>query len=143
MLRTNARAVAVLVVAITIAASAIAAPAVGHKKGDPMSAEETKFVELRQKAAHRKRRIILNNDGGDGLAKRAAGDTSASDDFLKQRTTALVGPQVDTIFYCTGWAFGSMLHRTKVAENIVLRAGEEYQDRVLRDLLDQGQHVLP
>ena len=107
-----------------------------------MSAEETKFVEIRKKAAHRKRRIILNNDGGDGLAKKVAGDTSAVDHFLKQRTSALVGSQVDTIFYCTGWAFGTMLHRTEVAENMLLREGAGYQDGVLRDLLDQGTDSL-
>ena len=142
MFRTNTQTASVLIVAITMAASAIAAPAIGHKKGNPMSAEETTFVELRKKAAHRKRRIILNNDGGDGLAKKVAGDSSGLDHFLKQRTTALVGSQVDTIFYCTGWAFGSMLHRTKVAENILLRPGAGYQDGVLRDLLDQGTDSL-
>ena len=137
MPRTKIQAVAIL--AMTLG---VAAPAAENQKGEPMSTEDAKFVELRRKAAHRKRRIILNNDGGDGLAKKAGGDTSALDVFLKQRTAALVGSQVDTIFYCTGWAFGTMLHRTKVAENMLLREGAGYQDGVLRDLLDQGTDSL-
>jgi hypothetical protein len=135
--RTKIQAIAVLATVL-----GIAAPAAENRKGEPMSTEDAKFVALRQKAARRKRRIILNNDGGDGLAKKAAGDTSALDVFLKQRTAALVGSQVDTIFYCTGWAFGTMLHRTKVAENMLLREGAGYQDGVLKDLLDQGTDSL-
>jgi hypothetical protein len=57
--------------------------------------------QLRKQAAHRSRGIILNNDGNDSLT--APNDPLLTHEkFLEQRTTALAGTQVSTLFYCTG-----------------------------------------
>ncbi|MEX0643109.1 MAG: hypothetical protein WD468_10435 [Pirellulales bacterium] len=57
----------------------------------------TSIQELRRKAADRRRRIIFNNDGGD--VNHTLPEVSAKG-LLDQRTTMLVGTQVDSIFYC-------------------------------------------
>lgn len=74
----------------------------------------------RRELAHRKRRIIFNNDGDDlaMLGKGAMKDplvTKQRKEFpvtdeglLAVRTTALLGSQVDTIFYYSSW--GMNLH---------------------------------
>ena len=58
--------------------------------------------ELRKAAAHRRRRIIFDNDGCDAVyyAKEATPEA-----LLKCRTIDIVGTQVDTIVYCT-WSSG-------------------------------------
>jgi hypothetical protein len=64
-------------------------------------ADEEKLLKNRDIARHRKRRIIMNNDGND-FAPPWPGDPGKASEFLNKRTTPLVGSQVDSIFYCTG-----------------------------------------
>jgi hypothetical protein len=64
----------------------------------------SKMRAERNKMAHRPRRIIFNNDGDDLAAPGA--DTVKG--LLKARTTALLGSQVDSIFYYSTW--GMKLH---------------------------------
>ncbi|MEO2009669.1 MAG: hypothetical protein ABGX22_13410 [Pirellulaceae bacterium] len=66
----------------------------------------------RQQAAHRRRRVIYNNDGDDIWAKGA--DTI--DKFLALRHTPLLNTCVDSIFYSTTQSFNFFTHDTKVAE---------------------------
>ncbi|MCK5803471.1 MAG: family 10 glycosylhydrolase, partial [Lentisphaeria bacterium] len=70
--------------------------------------------EARKRAAHRKRRIIFNNDGNESVYYMNEATPKA---FLDCRTTSLLGSQVDSIFYCT-WSsgFGMFTHDTKVGE---------------------------
>ncbi|MCX6992856.1 MAG: hypothetical protein NT011_06905, partial [Kiritimatiellaeota bacterium] len=70
--------------------------------------------------------IIFNNDADDVLiVPRDLPATAES--LLKLRTTALVGSQVDTIFYCS--LQGPMsLHRTKVGEMMTANASEYYTE---------------
>ncbi|MBT7299622.1 MAG: hypothetical protein HN849_08920, partial [Victivallales bacterium] len=80
----------------------------------------------RREAAHRRRRIIFNNDADDALTLPINRPATA-ENLLKLRTTALVGSQVDTIFYCS--LQGDMsLHPTKVGETLMGNASDYYKD---------------
>ncbi|MBM3334671.1 hypothetical protein FJY63_08420, partial [Candidatus Sumerlaeota bacterium] len=76
---------------------------------------------MRKKAAHRQRRIIFNNDGDDIVYECKAPTAEA---LLRCRTTALLGSQVDSIFYCT-WSsgFGMFTHNSKVSEVFTAKTG--------------------
>ena len=77
--------------------------------------------EARKAALNRPRRIIFNNDGNEPVYKTA--DHSA-ESFLQQRTTGLLGSQVDCISYCT-WSsgFGLFTHDTKVGQVFATKEG--------------------
>lgn len=66
--------------------------------------------EARDIAKHRKRRIILNNDGNDKVKAPFTVER-----FLASRTSDLADSQVDTIFYCSGVPM-LYTHRSKIAE---------------------------
>lgn len=70
--------------------------------------------EARKKAAHRKRRIIMNNDGNDCRSPKP-GEPKTPDNFLSKRTSPLVGSQVDAIFFCTG-VFNLYTHTSNETE---------------------------
>lgn len=76
--------------------------------------ETDAMKQARKDAAHHKRRIIMNNDGNDarGLKEGEAKTPSA---FLERRSNALVGSQVDAIFYCTG-VFNLYTHKSTETE---------------------------
>ena len=76
------------------------------------SSEVAALNAARQQAAHRRRRVIFNNDGDDIWQKGA--DTV--EDFLAVRHTPLLGTHVDSIFYSTTQSFNFFTHDTKVAE---------------------------
>ena len=95
--------------------------------------------EQRAKAAHRKRRIIFNNAGDDHLLR---GPTSLGA-FLAQRTTPLLGSQVDTIFYCTSRPFGMFTHNTKVGDVLTTKTGfRSKRNNLVADLIGQGTDPL-
>jgi len=75
--------------------------------------------QARYKAAHRRRRVIFNNDGDDIWAKGA--DTV--DKFLAVRHKPLLGTNVDSIHYSTTQSFNFFTHDTKVAEVFLSRSG--------------------
>ncbi len=86
--------------------------------------EESAMKEARKQAAHRTRRIIVNNDGND-CRGRKPDEPKTAESFLSKRTSPLVGSQVDAIFYCTG-VFNSYTHHSDETE---LRAhGDRYAD---------------
>ncbi|MCK5803504.1 MAG: hypothetical protein KAI66_11755, partial [Lentisphaeria bacterium] len=66
---------------------------------------------LRRKLAHRKRRMIFNNDGDDVIYRKNA---PTPEGLLAERTTPLLGSQVDSIFYSNSMCFGDALHDSKV-----------------------------
>jgi hypothetical protein len=74
------------------------------------------WVEARKQAAHRSRRIIMNNDGND-CNKLASDAPITRETFLARRTTALLGSNVDTIFYCTG-VFNLYTHRSELTQQL-------------------------
>jgi hypothetical protein len=67
----------------------------------------------RQEAAHRPRRIIMNNDGNDARTK--PDEPRTHENFLSKRTAALAGSQVDAIFYCSG-VFNLYTHHSSESE---------------------------
>lgn len=95
------------------------------------------IVAARHKARQRTRRMIMNNDGND--INRLPEEVEVTPEvFLKQRTTPLIGSQVDAVFYCTG-VFNYYTHRTKVADKLAnpdLATGRAYE------LHDQGTDAL-
>ena len=78
----------------------------------------------RKRLAHRKRRIIFNNDGNEPVYYL---DEATEKAFLACRTTPLLGSQVDSIFYCT-WSsgFGLFTHDTKVGEVFTTTANPKH-----------------
>jgi len=91
--------------------------------------------QQRKEAAHRKRRIIYNNDGDDLTAFIRDAKDMTPDEFLARRTSAVAGTQVDTIFYCTGLCFGILRYDSKLGDNLVRRALEA--DKLPRDKTEQ------
>ena len=80
--------------------------------------EGPQLAAQRREMKHRRRRVIYNNDGGDGLG----GDVTTPDKFLARRMKATLDTQVDSVFYCTG-ATTMFTHRAKVGETYGNRAG--------------------
>ena len=56
-----------------------------------------RMSELHEQAKHRQRRIIYNSDGDDIVLSKL----TSVEEFLRQRTEAAIGTQVDSIFYST------------------------------------------
>ncbi len=80
------------------------------------NAQELKAA--RKKAAWKKRRVVMNNDGNDS---RGAAEKNRKG-FLQTRSTPLVSTQTDAIFYCTG-IWGTFTHKSPTAD---LRTGADY-----------------
>ena len=84
-----------------------------------------KLGELRKRrkqAAHRRRRVIFNNDGNSIMYR--LGDKEVSREaLLADRTIPLVGTHVDSIFYCTSASLGMATHMSDVSEPFVSREG--------------------
>lgn len=98
---------------------------------------KSSVIASRHQVRLHQRRIIMNNDGND-LRQFEAGEAVTPESFLSKRTTALVGSQVDAIFYCTG-VFNLYKHNTREAELHLRNDGEG--DRV-QALIDQGTDSL-
>ena len=88
------------------------------------SVEELRVA--RHQAAHRKRRIILNNDGNDCVS-REPGTPHTIEAFLAQRTMPLIGSQVDAIFYCTG-GFNLYRHHSRGVTERLRKGGKGEED---------------
>ena len=97
-------------------------------------ANQEELKQQRKKAAHRRRRIIFNNDGDDAL--RCKEPTVES--FLEERTSALLGTHVDTIFYSTTQSLGMHSHNTKVAEVLLSKEKPWLARNWTREFIDQG-----
>ena len=128
--------------ASVLAASAVSAQApVGEGK---LSLEQLR--ETRRELAHRPRRIIANNDGCDALYFPRDAEANV-ENFLAQRTTGLVGSQVDTIAYCTiSSGFSHFTHRTEIG-TILTRSPAEFgiqpnKRNITQDLIAQGSDPL-
>ena len=103
----------------------------GHR---PLEAGETAALDAaRRQAAHRRRRVIFNNDGDDIWVPGA--DTAER--FLAVRHAPLVGTQVDSIYYCTTQSFNYFTHQTDVAE-VFLSKGGQFANNNLPGFLSQG-----
>ena len=85
--------------------------------------DSANIAQQRKLLAGRKRRIIINNDGDDVVRAETPEDRQQGltewagdlrEDYLESRTTALVGSQVDSIFYASCAAGLTFSHHTKV-----------------------------
>ena len=92
----------------------------------------TSLLDARKKAAHRRRRMIMNNDGNDTRVA-AAERPVTPENLLSQRTTGLVGSHVDSIFYCTG-VFNYYFHPSKESELLVSHEGVAEYLRLLSEM---------
>ncbi len=98
------------------------------------------FVQQRGELAHRKRRIILNNDGCDVLYYPKNLDLTV-ENALSLRTSPLAGSQVDTIFYCPiSSGFSYFTYNTKVGT--VLEHNVLDGRNATRDLINLGTDAL-
>ncbi len=97
-----------------------------------MSQKEMK--QQRLEAAHRRRRIIFNSDGGNISPRECTVADPA--EFLKSRKTGLVGSSVDTIFECTDVGFSNYSHNSTVSS-----IAFSYSP-VLKEFIDQGTDPL-
>ena len=106
--------------------------------------EAIEMDKKHQKAVHRKRRIIFNNDGCDALYNMAKEATPRG--LLEVRTIPVTDTHVDTIFYCTTLPFGFFLHNTEVGEvftkDRVIKGQKECQRNITKDLIKQGTDPL-
>jgi hypothetical protein len=98
------------------------------------------FVQQRRELAHRQRRIILNNDGCDVLYYPKNVPVTVENALL-QRTSPLVGSQVDTIFYCPiSSGFSNFTYNTKVGTVLDRQVLDGYN--ATRDLINLGTDAL-
>jgi hypothetical protein len=98
-----------------------------------LQADEATALDMaRRQKAHRRRRVIFNNDGDDIWAPGA--DTVER--FLATRHTPLVGTHVDSIHYCTTQSFNFFTHQTKVAEVFTSKGGQ-FANNNLAKFLEQ------
>ena len=73
--------------------------------------------DRRKKAAWRRRRAIMNNDGDDATGSQIPdGVEPTREAFWAQRCTGLEGSHADAIFYCTGGNFSYHSYDSRVAE---------------------------
>ncbi len=103
----------------------------------PQGMSSAELVQARRKARHRRRRIIMNNDGND-FNRLKPDEPRTPEAFLARRTTALVGSHVDAIFYCSG-VFNYYTHRSKESELIT---SDKLAARHAHELVKQGTDSL-
>jgi hypothetical protein len=105
----------------------------------PRVAELQALRQQRRELAHRKRRIICNNDGNEPVYFCSA---ATPEEMLRVRIAGLENSHVDTVFYCT-WSsgFGLFTHNTKVGEVLTSREGI-LEKNITADLIAQGTDPL-
>lgn len=129
---------------LAIIASLLAALLAAAAQEPPAApSPQADMQRARKEAAHRTRRIIFDNDGNEPVYYC---NEATPECLLEQRTTALAGSQVDTIFYCT-WSsgFSMFTHDTKkgvvfdcTAEEPGKGPGSGFSKNKTRAFLDQG-----
>ncbi len=105
-------------------------------EGNATPLTEKTLEAVRKQAAQKPRRIIVNNDGNDVFRSDAS---STPEGLLIARSTALVGTQVDAIFYCTG-VFNLHSHKSSVSE--LQKAGDRGKKSNAEALIEQGTDTL-
>ena len=77
----------------------------------PRPEDLTELRRMRRTLARRKRRVIFNNDGDDVIYRK---NDPTPEALLAERTSPLLGSQVDSIFYSNSLCFGDALYDSKV-----------------------------
>ena len=94
----------------------------------------TDLRQVRRELAHRRRRMIFNNDGDDVIYRQ---NEPTPEGLLAERTTPLLGTQVDSIFYSNSLCFGDALHDSKVFEPFTC-TDYTFKDNCLPALMSRG-----
>lgn len=93
------------------------------------------FQQAHRDAVNRQRRIIYNNDGAETAIYMTE---PTAENFLEQRTTALAGTAVDSIFYCSrSCGFGVFTHGTEIGDVFTTKEGR-YENNVTGEMLAAG-----
>ena len=92
----------------------------------------------RRSLAHRKRRIIMNNDGHDLNSDQQSSMSVTPQTFLQQRTSPLLGSQVGAIFYGTQGPFNSYTLRSSGVTDV----SDLSKNKWARELIQQGNDPL-
>ncbi len=101
--------------------------------------EADAFEQMRAEMLGRRRRVILNNDGGDAVVAAKAPTAEA---MLAARTIGLEDTHVDTIFYCTNrGTFSRHSHNSQVSGSFLGTEGR-FANNVLPALIEQGTDPL-
>ena len=99
---------------------------------------KNEWVKERRNIAHRRRRIIMNNDGCDVFSAPEA----TPEDFWAQRCNGLEKSQVDSIFYCTTMGFNVHTHNSKIAELSAVNDEFLFLNNQAEIFIDQGRDCL-
>jgi hypothetical protein len=128
-----------MLVVLGLSFDSVAASTQPQEKGITASQEQIKELrEARKKLAHRRRRIIINDDGN--LMVYDLKEATRQAYFAAY--AGLEGTQVDTIFYCT-WCsgFGVFTYNTKVGEVLTCTNGVLANNKTA-DFIKQGTDAL-
>ncbi len=87
--------------------------------------------------AHRRRRIIFNDDGDDVWHA----DAKTPQGFVGVRLKHMLNTQVDTLFYCTTQSFNYFSHNTRIGETFLSKAGP-FKHNNMQTLIGQGTDPL-
>ena len=91
----------------------------------------------RKRLAHRRRRIIFNDDGDDIWNPRS----STPEGFISVRIRHMLDTQADTLFYSTTQSFNYYTHNTRIGD-VFLSRSAPYQNNQMQPLLDLGTDPL-
>jgi len=88
--------------------------------------------QQRVQAAHRKRRVIFNNDGN-SIVYFLKDKEVSTESLLVDRTIGLLGNHVDSIFYCP-WitSLGQFTHMSQIGESFYAKTGVSFWQTELR-----------
>lgn len=106
-------------------------------RNNGVEAKLVALTEQRKIARHRRRRIIMNNDGND-FHNATPEEPKTPETFLSKRTTPLLGTHVDSIFYCTG-VFNYYTHRSNESE---LFTDDSIATKYVHELIRHGTDSL-
>ncbi len=109
----------------------------------PACSKKYSLADLRQdrkQAAHRKRRVIMNNDGNEPVLIKAD-EPFTAETMLQKRSYGLPGTHVDSIFYCTG-VFNYYYHPSNESEWFLREGRNDITHRFLKHLNENGTDPL-
>jgi hypothetical protein len=84
--------------------------------------------DAREKAAHRQRRMIFNNDGDDAWFP---GAPLTKEGFLSMRLDHIGDCGVDSMFYCTTMSINSFTHNSEITEVFTTQSRSAANNRML------------
>ncbi len=101
---------------------------------------DNEWLNLKEKALNRERKVIYNNDGCDALVY-PPGKPASGEEFLALRNHFAIGTEVNSIFYCpVSSGFGYLTSRTKAGDQLLNSDPERLDTRrnITGDLLKMG-----